>query len=338
MAILPQVTPAAAADPQASGAELARQLGEACAGLARKHHLADPDALGRPPTADELAIHAAAVAATTRAAGDLARWEPQTWEAFADKSEALHRAALDGCVALDVGLAELLGDLQRLVAEPGGVPEAALPVLAREVERRREVPDGIEEDDDAPRMELFFIADLALIRAPCTTLASAAAKVRAVLDPTIGLEATGGGADDPPCLKQVLAVLEREAGPATSPLAKLRSQAQQLAAAAELMGDAEEAEGGDWLGMPLIYRAEALCDRVHLAPCTTRADALEKLDAALKDVEDVSDLEVLAGVLTFSLQTVRAWLASEPQPSATGVTTRAGYRGMPEIDREAAEA
>ena len=98
--------------------------------------------------------------------------------------------------------------------DDGMTADAAL--LAAEREFRRWVAEaGTEEDDDA-RGRLLGKSSLQrdfMAETPATTLVGAAAKMRVLLDPDVGIE-SGAGGNDLPILRDVLALLERLAGDA----------------------------------------------------------------------------------------------------------------------------
>ncbi len=88
---------------------------------------------------------------------------------------------------------------------------AAQPSRFAEWERLKEsfrqpLPDEASDADDDARSDQFFHYDYLIRTTPCTTCEEAAAKVRALLDPEIGMPE--GSCDmDIPTLQQVLAFL-----------------------------------------------------------------------------------------------------------------------------------
>ncbi len=133
-----------------TGAQLATRLAEACADYSLKSHLGLPAVLGRDPTPDEAAIHAAAVAARDAAMDGLLSWMPESWVELAAKSEALDRACdVMRCVPPGVGLDALQVDRRRLVLRPdGGFPESRLaPDLVQALRLRDEAEETGYSDD-----------------------------------------------------------------------------------------------------------------------------------------------------------------------------------------------
>ena len=112
----------------ATGAQHATRLAAACADYSLKRHLGLPAILGREPTPDEAAIHAAAVAARDAAMEALLSWAPESWEELAEKSEALDCACdVMRCVPPKAGLDALQDDCRRLALRPdGGFPGSRL--------------------------------------------------------------------------------------------------------------------------------------------------------------------------------------------------------------------
>ncbi len=192
----------------ATGAQHARRLAAACADYSLKSHLGLPEVLGRDPTPDEAAIQATDVEARDSALQAIVSWPPESWEDFADKSEAIERACAAGCVRPDDGLTDLLADLRRLaLTQDVGVLESAIPVWVRERERRRFHAARMTTEDDDPCSELFVEANALILRAPCSSLQSVSEKLKALTDKQIGLQ-HGLGEHDLSCLAQIITFLD----------------------------------------------------------------------------------------------------------------------------------
>ncbi len=317
----------------ATGAHLATRLAEACADYGQKRHLGLSEVLGRDPTPDEAAIYAAAVKARDAALEALASWAPQSWKEFADKSEAIDLVQAAGCAPPGAGLQQLLADARRLGTM--ALPELAIPVWIRERERRR---PPIETEDEAAheaRFDLFALVAGFILRAPCSSVDSGAAILRALLDPEIGLFDTDIsffsddlGQNDQPALERVATFLEGRApagGGFSSRLAPSFLEALQLANQAEEAGYTDDGETSR--GDALVDLASELLDGVHLAACTSRADALVKLNALHDDLDEVDDLNAVRDVVVASITSLRSWLQGLPSEiEPDGVVTRAEYR------------
>ncbi len=314
----------------ATGAQLATRLAEACADYSLKSHLGLPEVLGRDPTPDEAAIHAAAAEERDAALEAFADWAPKSWEEFADKSEALDRAHAMRCVPPGAGLCALLADARRLGAL--GLPEAAIPIWIRERERRRPPIDSEDEASDNARFDLLATSADFILRAPCSSAASGAAILRALLDPEIGIFETDIsfftddlGQHDQPALERVAAFLEQEATADAGPTSRL---APALIEAMQMIEQAVSSDDGE-IGLcdPLEERAGELLDGIHLAPCTSRADAAIKLGALQADLDGTADWSAVQATVSASVGSLRSWLLGLPSTmSAEDVITRGQVR------------
>ncbi len=316
----------------ATGAQLATRLAEACADCGLKSHLSLPEVLGRDPTPDEAAIHAMAVEACDAALQALVKWPPGSWEEFADKSEAIERAFEAGCVRPDEGLTDLLADLRRLALTPDvGVLESAIPVWVRERERRRFHVARMTAEDDDPCSELFVEANALILRAPCSSFQSVSAKLKALTDRQIGMQ-HGLRQHDLSCLEQIIAFLDQElcggAVGLSSRLAPDLIEALRLGEQASTMGLSETPDEV-WLGDPLYDRAGDLMDGIHLAPCTSRADAAIKLGALQADLDEVGNWDTVRATVSASVGSLRSWLLDAPSKIATDdIITRREFRQL----------
>ena len=315
----------------ATGAQLATRLAEACADCGLKNHFSRPEVLGRDPTPDEAAIHAMAVEACDAALQALVKWPPASWEEFADKSEAIERAFEAGCVRPDEGLTDLLADLRRLaLTQDVGVVETAIPMWVRERERRRRHPPRMTAADGDPCSELFVEANALILRAPCGSFQSVLAKMKALTDRQIELQ-HGPGDHDLPCLEQIIAFLDQELCGGvglSSRLAPDLIEALRLGEQASTMGLSETPDEV-WLGDPLYDRAGDLMDGIHLAPCTSRADAAIKLGALQADLDEVENWDTVRATVSASVGSLRSWLLDAPSKIATDdIITRREFRQL----------
>jgi hypothetical protein len=113
----------------------------------------------------------------------------------------IQRRALFGALALPA-IAVAAGPIEALAAKPSRFAE-----WERLKESFREpLPDEASDEDADARSDQFFHYDYLIRTTPCTTREEAAAKVRALLDPEIGMP-VGDSPMDIPTLQQVLAVL-----------------------------------------------------------------------------------------------------------------------------------
>ncbi len=313
-----------------TGAQLATRLADARVDLQRKNHLARPE--GRDPTSDEAAIHDAAAVALSSAWLAFLASRPASWDEFADKSEAIERAFEAGCVRPDEGLTDLLADLRRLALTPDvGVLESAIPMWVRERERRRLHAARMTAEDDDPCSALFVEANALTLRAPCSSFQSVSAKLKALTDRQIGVQ-HGLGEHDLPCLEQIIAFLDQELCGGgvglSSRLAPDLIEALRLGEQASTMGLSETPDEV-WLGDPLYDRAGELMDGIHLAPCTSRADAAIKLGALQADLDEVENWDTVRATVSASVGSLRSWLLDAPSKIATDdIITRREFRQL----------
>jgi hypothetical protein len=113
----------------------------------------------------------------------------------------IQRRAFFGALALPA-IAVAAGPIEALAAKPSRFAE-----WERLKESFREpLPDEASDEDADARSDQFFHYDYLIRTTPCTTREEAAAKVRALLDPEIGMPE--GSCDmDVPTLQQVLIFL-----------------------------------------------------------------------------------------------------------------------------------
>ncbi len=185
----------------------------------RKRHLGDDVILRRAPTDDEEAIYCAASAAIDDAVAAVTAWRPETWLELALKSQLLEHPATedDPRMRLDT-LQALQADIRRLASVC--VEDASLQgVRAWELERERNrppLPASATDEEDLAKLHRMTDANDHILRTPCRSIATAAIKLRAVLDPEIGLFSCGDSLLDEPALHQVLAFLERGSSPGSA--------------------------------------------------------------------------------------------------------------------------
>ncbi len=307
----------------------------------RKRHLGDDVVLRRAPTDDEEAIYSAASAAIDAAVAAVTAWKPETWLELAQKSQLLEHPAAedDPHMRLDT-LRALQADIRRLASIY--VEDAAqLDFRAWELERERNrppLPANATDEEDLAKLDRMTDANDHILRTPCRSIATAAIKLRAVLDPEIGLFSCGDSLLDEPALRQLLAVLEREpstgSAAAESRLAPVFVEALELSEQAGEMGWDEEGEVA--LGDPSREKAGELLDGVHLAACTSRADALVKLGVLQADFDLIDDLEAVRAVVTASITSIRLWLLGLPPNVETDdVLTRAKFQAARQAEAAA---
>ena len=245
---------------------------------------------------------------------------------------ALKLAQSGSILALPAACLVISTALPRLALTPDvGVLESAIPLWVRERERRRFHVARMTVEDDDPCSELFVEANALILRAPCSSFRSVSAKLKALTDRQIGMQ-HGLDEHDLPCLEQIIAFLDQElrggAVGLSSRLAPDLIEALRLGEQAATM-DLSEPPDEVWLGDPLYDRAGDLMDGIHLAPCTSRADAAIKLGALQADLDEVENWDTVRATVSASVGSLRSWLLDAPSKIATDdIITRREFRQL----------
>ena len=198
-------------------------------------------------------------------------------------------------------VAQVVEVIERAITPPPDNADAALTEAEREVDRLIE-EEQLSPEDDKLRSDRLTDRNQFVLTTPAVTLTGAAAKLRRVLCPLIGLP-VGDGKHDIAALTQVLAVVEREAQtpPQLDPVVALVGELEETNDAARRNSEAWDAAvtegfpdyaeigpGKRWATANDL--PEDLLKRFNAATGSDRALAIDKEDAAIVDRQnDIED-------------------------------------------------